>query len=108
MDFKQAQENSKKNLNTIINKCWEDATFKQELIANPTKAIEKLSGQPLDLKGKKIVVTDQTNPDTIHINIPANPNDLELTEEQLELIAGGGRDGEEGFVITWSFICVYW
>ncbi len=108
MDFKQAKENSEKNYNTLINKCWEDEAFKQELIDNPVQAIEKLSGKPFDTKGKKILVTDQTNSDTIHINIPVNPNDLELTEEQLEAVAGGGRDGMVGVEITWSLICVLW
>ncbi len=108
MDFKQAKENSEKNYNTLINKCWEDEAFKQELIDNPVQAIEKLSGKPFDTKGKKILVTDQTNSDTIHINIPVNPNDLELTEEQLEAIAGGGVNGEDGFNLFDSAICVYW
>jgi len=104
MDFNQAQENSKKNLNTIIQKCWEDESFKQELVANPAKAIEKLSGKPFDSKGKKVIVHDQTNPNEIHLNIPANPNDMELTEEELEMVAGGAFSLE----LLWSGICISW
>jgi hypothetical protein len=103
MDFNQAQENSEKNLKTIISKCWEDEAFKQELIANPVQAIEKLSGQPLDLKGKRIVVADQTDTSVAYLNIPANPADMELTDLELEAIAGG-----KGVEISWTFICVTW
>jgi hypothetical protein len=103
MDFNQAQENSEKNLKTIINKCWEDEAFKHELITNPVQAIEKLSGQPLDLKGKRIVVSDQTDTSVAYLNIPANPANMELTDLELEAIAGG-----KGVEISWTFICVTW
>ena len=99
MNYQEAQANSEKNMETLISKCWEDETFKQELIADPAQAIEKLSGRPFDAKGKKIVVNDQTDPSTVHINIPPNPDNMELTEDQLEAVAGGGYE------ILWSLIC---
>ena len=104
MEFTQSQENAKKNLQTLINRCWEDETFKQELIADPAKAIEKISGKPFDSKGKKVVINDQTNPSEVHINIPVNPSNMELTEEELELVAGGDFALELG----WSLICISW
>jgi hypothetical protein len=104
MDINQAQENSEKNLKTIINKCWEDEAFKQELIANPAQAIEKLSGIPLDLKGKRLIVTDQTDHSAVYINIPANPENMELTDDELEAVAGGKFSLE----LTWTGICVSW
>jgi len=104
MDFKEAQANSEKNFNTIISKSWEDEAFKQELISNPVQAIEKLSGKPLDLKGKTIVVTDQTDPSVFYINIPVNPDNLELTESELEAVAGG----QKGVEIGWTLICILW
>lgn len=80
-------------LQAIITKAWEDDTFKQELISDPRKAIESIKGEPIQLlEGKTIVVRDQTDESTIFINIPAKLNtvDMELNEEQLEIIAGGG------------------
>lgn len=80
-------------LQTIINKAWEDEAYKQELISNPIKAIESITGEPIKLaEGKSIVVRDQTDESTIYINIPAklNMDDVELNEEELEIIAGGG------------------
>jgi len=76
----------------IINEAWENGTFKQQLVDNPVAAIEKLTGGKLNLpEGKELVVRDQTDDKTIFINIPSNPNmeDVELSEEQLEIIAGG-------------------
>lgn len=77
---------------TIINAAWEDETFKQALVENPIAAIEKLTGEEMVLpEGKTFVVRDQTNEQTIYINIPAEPNldDVELNEDQLEAVAGG-------------------
>ncbi|GAB3723865.1 TOMM propeptide domain-containing protein [Spirosoma lituiforme] len=104
MDFNQAQVNAEKNLQTIIDKCYEDESFKHELVANPVAAIEKLSGKPLELKGKKVVVVDQTDPSTIFINIPANVEDMELSDAELEAVAGG----EKGITILWTGLCINW
>ncbi|MFV0247945.1 MAG: NHLP leader peptide family RiPP precursor [Tenacibaculum sp.] len=79
---------------TVVQKAWEDTTFKQELINNPIEAIENLTGKRVKLpEGKTVVVRDQTDASVVYINIPAEPNmeDLELSEEQLEIIAGGGN-----------------
>ena len=76
----------------IVTKAWEDASFKEELIADPVAAIEKLTGEKVSLpEGKKLVVRDQTDASTIYVNIPAEKNmdDVELNEEQLEAVAGG-------------------
>ncbi|WP_420551236.1 NHLP leader peptide family RiPP precursor [Tenacibaculum aiptasiae] len=83
-----------KLLQTIIHKAWEDNSFKKHLIENPIDAIKNLTGENVKVpEGKTIVVRDQTDSSFIYINIPAEPNmdDMELTEEQLEIVAGGGN-----------------
>jgi len=89
MEFTQEQ----KTYAEIVQKAWEDAAFKKELIANPVDAIEKMTGKKLDLPaGKRIVVRDQSDTSAIYINIPAAPqhvSDTELNEEQLEAVSGG-------------------
>lgn len=80
----------------VVQKVWEDAQFKSELVANPTAAIEKLTGHKLNLpEGKTLVVRDQTDESTVYINLPAKPNteDVELNEDQLEAVAGGAKGG---------------
>jgi uncharacterized protein YlzI (FlbEa/FlbD family) len=92
MEFTEEQ----KLFTEIVQKAWEDAEFKKELVANPIVAIEKLSGKKLNLpEGKKIVVRDQTDESVIYINIPVAANhsvDKQLSEEQLEAVAGGVGD----------------
>jgi len=102
MEFTQEQ----KLYAEIVQKAWEDKTFKQELIANPVTAIEKLTGKKMNLpEGKTLVVRDQTDESNVYINIPATPKkmeDVELNEEQLEAVAGG-IDGPGGCTPTIPF-----
>lgn len=77
-------------INELVEKAWESATFKEQLIKNPSKSIEDLTGQKVQ-QDLKIVVEDQTNSNLVYLNIPARPNldELELTDEHLEQISGG-------------------
>ena len=107
----------------VIQKAWEDTTFKNELIANPVDAIEKLTGVKLDIpKGKVLVVTEngnqesQTNTNIIYLNIPEpiDFSNIELTDEQLEFVSGGVPPNEASIAIAdkigsawnnyWNFI----
>ncbi len=96
----------------IITKAWEDETFKKQLIASPVETIEKFTGKSFNVPDeKKIVIADQSQKDTIYINIPPKPNleDIELTENQLETVAGGNIIEElvEGFGIIKKVITEY-
>ncbi|WP_257669656.1 class IIb bacteriocin, lactobin A/cerein 7B family [Parapedobacter tibetensis] len=84
----------------VVQRAWEDAQFKSELMANPVEIMEKLTGHKINLpEGQKMVVVDQSNESTVYFNIPRKVDfdTLELTEEQLEQVAGG---------ITPTFIAV--
>lgn len=92
MNLTDKQQESQELLQKIITKAWEDEAFKQELISSPINAIKKLTGEHIKLpEGKTLIVRDQTDDATIYINIPTefNMEDTELSEEQLEAIAGG-------------------
>lgn len=76
----------------VVEKAWEDAQFKSELVANPLEAIEKFTGKKLVIpQGQTLVVKDQTNESVVYLNIPRkiDTESLELTDEQLEMVAGG-------------------
>lgn len=80
-------------LSQVIQKAWEDESFKKQLIENPADAIASLTGESISLSGRKLIVRDQTDPDTIFINIPVKKNamdDAELSEDQLDHVSGGG------------------
>jgi hypothetical protein len=89
MEFTQEQ----KMYAEIVQKAWEDAEFKKELVVNPIATIEKFIGKKLNLpEGKTLMVRDQTDESAIYINIPAvvkHSEDSQLSEEQLEAVAGG-------------------
>lgn len=79
-----------KAIQIIINKAWIDDNFRQDLVNNPKDIIVATTGEfvPDEVK---LVVADQTDPTIIYINIPPKPNfdNMELSEEQLEQVAGG-------------------
>jgi hypothetical protein len=88
MEFTQEQ----KLYAEIVQKAWDDADFKKQLVENPVAAIENFTGKKLNLPaGKTFVVRDQTDESAIYINIPAAPKavDAELNDAQLEAVAGG-------------------
>lgn len=87
----EQQEKGTELVRVLAQKAWDSAEFKTELINNPIATIEKVTGKNLANLNKTIVVEDQTDANVIYINIPAKVDmtELELTEEQLEMIAGG-------------------
>ena len=75
----------------VITRCWSDESFKSRLVANPIAAIKEVAPSFSIAKGKTLVVRDQTSDDTLYINIPAQAevSNMELTDSQLEAVAGG-------------------
>ena len=86
----KVQKNIDKTLQAVIGKSWEDDSFRKQLVANPHAAIKSAAGVtiPADMN---IVFTDQTDENTVYVNIPPKPDmdNMELTDEQLEQVAGG-------------------
>lgn len=81
-------------LKLVITKAWEDTLFKKRLIADPIKAIEVLTDAKVVLpEDKELIFTDQSDKNKVFVNIPAEPDveDAELSEAQLENIAGGAK-----------------
>lgn len=88
MEFTQDQT----MLAKVVQKAVEDVAFKKALIADPLSTIESFLEHKLIIpEGQKLVVKDQSDDSTIYLNIPRIPDfdDLNLTEEQLEMVAGG-------------------
>ena len=95
-------DNDQTILESVIREAWKDSAFKNNLIQNPINTIENFIGHPINLpQGKTIAFVDQTDSSTIYINIPAETNseDMELSEEQLDVISGGIGAGDPPPVI---------
>lgn len=75
----------------IIAKSWQDETFKQELLSNPKAVFSREVGQELPDTIELRVVEE--NPNTLYLVLPPKIDanlDGELSEAELEAVAGGG------------------
>jgi hypothetical protein len=75
----------------VIAKALEDATFKQQLLSDPKTAVEKIIGKSLGAVNLKVV---QETANTIYLVLPVQAGDNELSDEELDFVAGGGGDSE--------------
>ena len=80
------------DLAKIIAKAWRDPAFKAELIANPAAA---LKAEGIDVpNGMALTVLENTDKQ-FHLVLPPVPTD-ELSEDDLEAVAGGGYKRASG------------
>ncbi len=101
MELNQEQ----KLFSTVVQRAWEDPTFKQELIQAPEQTIRQATGEFFTLpEGKTLQVSDQSDANYAYLNIPPQPSmeDMELTDEQLEMVAGGEFIGSAIVLATFA------
>lgn len=73
----------------IAAECVKDPEFRKKLLANPGATIEEHWGlNPGSFAQVKFNIVEES-PDSILIPIPAAPKDDELSDDQLEAVAGG-------------------
>ena len=75
-----------KTLSQITAKAWSDPSFKKRLLADPA-AVAKEFGMPLP-PGMQIKVIEDS-PTVRHFVLPPRPPVAELSDEQLDQVAGG-------------------
>ena len=81
----------------LIEKSVEDESFRQRLIEDPKAAVEQELGTRLPEEVR--VVTVEETADTIYLVLPGTPmagaEGVELSDQQLESVAGGGSWGAD-------------
>jgi Nitrile hydratase, alpha chain len=77
----------------VIKRAWADSGFKAKLIAEPKAAIQEATGVALP---DTLQVNVYENTATLeHLVLPINPNDSELSDADLEGVAGGLSKGAQ-------------
>ena len=94
--FKSKEEFEK----AIIEKCWKDEEFKNNLTSNPIETLNKEFN--LNLNDVKVNIVE-TQSNEIVIGIPPKPSgDKELNESELENVAGGTNGTG---ALSWIILC---
>ncbi len=73
----------------IDENCAKSGNYREALVSDPKAVIEKHLGHPLP-QGLNIEVVEE-RPNTLYVVAPAPAND-ELSDEDLEMVAGGKQD----------------
>ncbi len=88
MNEKEMLQERTRIVEEIVTRAWSDASFKKQLLENPTKAVEAIYGLKLP-ESIKVKVIEETE-DTRYVVIPYRPPVCdELSNEDLEAVAGG-------------------
>ena len=83
------QEVQNDQINNILAKCWADASFKQQLLADPVAA---LKAEGIEIPAGYTVRVLENTDKVINYVLPPNPN-AELSDSELESVAGGKGGG---------------
>lgn len=71
----------------ILQHAHENENFRRELLSDPKGSLEKYTGQKLS--PDKNVYVHELGPKELHLVVPAKAEDVELSDEELESVAGG-------------------
>src|ERR1700761_6743177 len=84
-----SQATTRRDLETaLIEKCWKDASFKKQVLSDPKGMLERHTGQKLPTQVQIFIHEEDAN--TLHFSIPPAPANLtELSDQDLEKVAGG-------------------
>jgi hypothetical protein len=95
----EQQKKGEELMQTLVQKAWESASFKEQLVNNTDTTIETIIGKKVDVK---FFVEDQSNESIIYLNIPRKVEltEIELSDEQLELVSGGEVAASAGLALA--------
>ena len=102
----KALMNRKQVETACIIRAWHDEDFRKKLLADPKGTLESALKLKLPASTKVTIFEEKAN--EIRVSLPAKPAaDGELSDDQLEAVAGGGRNVventiEDGFNTVWN------
>lgn len=99
---KQSSPKTRRDIEAkIIAKAWKNETFKQELLTNSKAVIEQEFG--VQFPEAVNVQVQEENPTSLYFVLPMSPQieGQEISEEELDAVAGGGTPGALITVSIW-------
>jgi hypothetical protein len=108
MNLQGVSEEKKELVRAVILKALKDASYKERLVNNPMDAIKELYPDFYVGGNKKLVVVDQSDKDTYFVNVShlsyilfdGDLDEFELTEEELEMVAGGATPAYSCYILS--------
>lgn len=96
----QTEQKSRQEIEAqIVTKAWKDSTYKEELLSNPKFVYERELNIQFSSEVNVQVLKEDSQ--TFYFVLPVCPEVNELSEDQLEAIAGGG-DGPYDTGVRWG------
>jgi Nitrile hydratase, alpha chain len=81
----QSQEQARK-YGQVVARAWSDETFKRRLLAEPAAVLREQGIEvPSEVEVRMVENTDRV----VHLVLPPTPAEGELSDEQLDRVAGG-------------------
>ncbi|MEL6698921.1 MAG: NHLP leader peptide family RiPP precursor [Bacteroidota bacterium] len=86
----ELREKLQEKITPLVERTYTDAAFKREFIENPIRVLQRETGETFQLPdGFEFEVVDMSNPYKIYIPLPVDEETIELSDDLLDLVAGG-------------------
>ena len=86
----EMREKLQEKVAPLVERTYTDPSFKKEFIANPLEVLQRETGETFQLpNGFGFEVVDKSDPHKIYISLPVDEETIELSDDLLDLVAGG-------------------